>query len=55
MKNEIPSKPTTDAKQQLADKTKAMTTGSVVKKGGFSPLVGNDVDHQIGHIPQPKK
>jgi hypothetical protein len=51
----IPSKPTSAPKEQLAEKTKAMTTGDVVQKGGMSPLEGNYIDPQIGHRPITKK
>lgn len=49
-----PNKPTADPKKQLADKTKAMTTGDVVHKGSFSILEGNHIYHVIGHKPLPK-
>lgn len=53
--NKIPSKPTADPKSQLADKSKAMNTGSVVTKGdGMSAIVGNDVNPNIGHKPTAK-
>ena len=50
----IPTRPTSDPKKQLADKTKAMTTGSVVQKDGFSSLEGNNIDPVIRHKPLPK-